>query len=148
MKKIPFGCLLLCLAATCFGQNEKALCPRHIETPDYPQIARTAHLSGKVSLTVTIDADGKVTHVETMTDDPVARAHPVLQKYAAENIQRWTFSRPLSAPYTEVIVYDYEFDTTLPGEGGPSSQPAITKVSFDLPDRVTILTNVVFIDHT
>ena len=98
------------------------------------------------TLTVTIDANGSVKHVEAATDNPVAQAHPLLQKYAIENMQQWTFAKPPSAPYTQVIVYDYEFDETLPSSGGPSSLPVISRVKFDLPDRVTILTNVMFID--
>jgi len=133
MKKLTFGCLFFCLATVCFGQNQDALCPRHIETPTYPAIARTAHVSGKITLTVTIDADGTVKHVEATPDNP---DFDVLQKSAIENMKHWTFAKPQSAPYTQVIVYDYEIDEKLSQAGGT----AVTKVSFDLPDRVTILT--------
>jgi hypothetical protein len=36
---------------------------------------------------------------------------------------------------------NYEFDSTLPPSGGPSSLPSITKVTIDLPDQVNILIN-------
>jgi TonB family protein len=146
MKKVAFGCLMLCMAAACFGQDQAALCPRHIEAPGYPAIARTAHVTGKVTLAVTIDADGKVVHVDATVDDPRQQAHPLLQKFAVENMQHWTFAKPPSAPYTQIIVYDYEFDQALPTSGGKSSLPAITKTTFDLPDHVTIATNLMFID--
>jgi hypothetical protein len=146
MKKISLGCVFLCLAANCFGQNQKPLCPRHIETPDYPAIAGTAHLAGKFTLTATGNSDGNVMHVEATTDSPRAQAHPLLQKYAIANMERWTFAKPPYAPYTQAIVYDYEFDASLPPSGGPHALPAITKVNFDLPDRVTILTNFPMID--
>ncbi len=122
------------------------MCPRHIETPGYPPIARTAHVSGKVTLTVTIDADGNVTHVDAVAEDPRQQAHPLLQNFAIENMQHWTFAKPPSAPYTQVFVYDYELDPALPPSGGKFSAPAITKTAFDLPDHVTIATNLAFID--
>ena len=146
MRKTAFGGLLFYIATAGFGQGQEPLCPRHIETPDYPPIARTAHLAGMVTLTATIDADGKVEHVEAKTDDSALRAHPLLQKLAAENLQHWTFAKPSSALYTQVISYDYKIDMTLPPSGGPSSLPSITKVTFDLPDHVIIMTNARIID--
>ncbi len=147
MRAKMFGCLMLWMAGTCFGQEAMPLCPRHIETPDYPPIGRTAHITGKITLTVTIDADGNVQHVEATTDNPVLQAHPLLQSHAIENMQHWTFAKPPSAPYTLAIIYDYEFDTALPPAGGPYSSPSITKVKFDLPDHVTILTNTTIIQN-
>lgn len=129
------------MAAACFGQIQEGLCPKHIETPQYPTLARQAHVTGKITLTVTADADGKVKHVEAVTDNPVQRAQPLLQNSAVENMQHWTFAKPSFAPYTQVIVFDYEYDSTLPPSGGPSSLPSITKVTIDLPDRVNILIN-------
>ena len=129
------------MAAACFGQIQEGLCPKHIETPQYPALARQAHVTGKITLTVTVDADGKVKHVEAATDNPVQRAQPLLQNSAVENMQHWTFAKPSFAPYTQVIVFDYEYDSTLPPSGGPSSLPSITKVTIDLPDRVNILIN-------
>ncbi len=60
MKAEMFGCLMLWLAGTCSGQEAMPLCPRHIETPIYPTIARTANVYGKVFLTVTVDEAGKL----------------------------------------------------------------------------------------
>jgi TonB-like protein len=134
------------LAGACIGQEQEALCPRHIETSRYPPLARTANLAGKVALTVTIDKDGNVTIAEAGTGESAPQAHPVLRKSAAENIQHWTFVEPPFAPYIETVVYDYEFDQSLPPQGGKKSMPAITTVSFDLPNRVTISANMRFID--
>jgi TonB family protein len=145
MRGTALGFLLLCGAGLCFGQEQQALCPRHIEVPTFPPIARAAHVTGKITLTLTIDADGNVRNVEATADNPVMQAHPLLQKFAVENMQHWTFAKPPSVPYTETIVYDYEFDPSLPADGGANP---ITKVTFDLPNRVTILTNLSIIDHT
>jgi hypothetical protein len=135
------------IAGACFGQDQMPPCPRHIEAPGFPPIARTAYVTGKITLTVTIDVDGNVSHVDATTDDPKLRDHaPLLQKYAVENMQHWTFAKPHSAPFTQVIVYDYEFDPALPAAGGKHNSPVITMATFDLPDRVTITTNLSFID--
>ncbi len=134
--------LWLCLADSCFGQQQDALCPRHIETPTYPPIGRTAHLIGKVVLTLSLDADGKVSDVKVANEDDKG-AGP-LRLAAIENIRLWTFAKPPVAPYTQTIVYDFELVASLPGDDGDRS---IVKVTFDLPDRVTISTNVMNIDH-
>jgi hypothetical protein len=136
---VAFGWLLLCFGSACFAQDHVALCPRHIETPTYPAIGRTAHVTGKITLTVTIGADGNVEHVDAVTDDPVQQKHPILQKYAIKNMQHWTFAKPPYAPYTEVVIYDYELDPALPeGTNG--------KTTFDLPNHVSISTSVATIE--
>jgi TonB family protein len=131
MRAITLGCLLLTTTPICFGQAQEALCPKHIETPVYPQIARTAHITGKVVLKLTIDSDGKVTDAETTNDDKWV---PLLKRSTMDNIRRWTFAKPPSAPYTDTIVYDYELDATL--------KDYETKVVYDLPDRVSIFAGV------
>jgi hypothetical protein len=146
MRNPALGILLLWLAGVSFGQTEQALCPRHIEAPEYPPIARTAHLSGSVTLIVTIDQDGNVKSAEAVTGESITQVPTPLRKYAAENMMHWTFAKPASAPHAQTFVYDYELDTSLPPEGGKKSTPAITRVSFDLPNRVTIATNLRFID--
>ena len=132
MRTITVGSLLLWLAASCFGQGQTPLCPRHIEPPGYPRIARVAHVTGKLVLSVTIDADGHVADAELTNE---SRLTGLLKKGALSNMRRWTFTKPPSAPYKETIVYDYEIDDSLPLDD-PN-----TYVKFDLPDRVTISTS-------
>ena len=146
MKKSIVVSLLLLVATASFGQSQPAICPKHIETPEYPLLARQTRLMGEIVLSVTIDAEGKVQHVSAKTEKPNQKAFQLLRNSAIENMQRWTFTKPPTAPYTEVIVYDYEDDPTLPPSGGPKALPVITRVVFDLPDRVRILTNVPIID--
>ena len=140
MNRTTLVCLLLGLAGSCFGQSMGPLCPRHIEMPTYPPIARAAHVTGKVSLMVTIDAGGRVTNAEVTNND---RWVPLLKTAAIENIRTWTFTKPPSAPYTQTIVYVYELDPSLPSN---HCSVAVTKVSFDLPDHITVSTNVDFIN--
>ena len=139
MKRILLGCLTLYMAGSCFGQS---LCPKHIETPIYSLLAQMARVQGKVTLKVSIGMDGRVKNVEVV-DDSIHQAQQVLQKSAIDSMRHWTFEKPSSAPATQVIVYEYKFDGTLPVN---DHQNPITKVNFDLPDRVTILTNELAID--
>jgi len=133
---------VLSVAGSCLAQTSPALCPRHMETPEYPIIARFAGISGKVVLRVTIGADGSVIKAAAIEAKPIQ----MLDDSAIANIRQWTFAKPPKAPYVETIVYDFEFDHSLPAEGGEGHYPAITKVSFDLPDRVTVRTNLEIID--
>jgi hypothetical protein len=51
---------MLCMfAVPCLGQTQPAICPKHIESPTYPQLARATRIMGEVRLSVTVDAEGK-----------------------------------------------------------------------------------------
>jgi Gram-negative bacterial TonB protein C-terminal len=140
VQSIVIGISLYWLtAAPCIGQ---ALCPRHIETPIYPPSAQVARVQWKITLRLTIGADGTVQKVEAL-NDPKKQVQPILVKYATDNLLRWTFEKPLSAPVTQTITYEYRFDGSLPIN---DHQNPITKVNIDLPDYVTILSNEVAIN--
>jgi TonB family protein len=132
MRAMTVGCLLLLAFAGC-SRPVPQLFPSHIETPSYPGVARVARITGKVVLLVTIDADGNVIDAKAANDDKWVG---LLKIDTIDNIRHWTFAKPSSAPYTQTITYDYEFDSSL-----PQDYYRRTKVNFDLPRRVTILTN-------
>jgi TonB family protein len=138
MRGTRFGCLLLSLLISCSSHKQEVLSPRHIETPNYPPLARMARIMGKVNLTLTIDGDGNVKSAEATKDNSSYKAHPLLEAAAIENVRKWTFSKPSHVPITQTIIYDYEFDEALPATSGY----LIGKVYFDLPDRVTIVSNL------
>ena len=139
MKFISLAVLsFLLLAGTCFARSSPALCPRHIDAPDYPAVARVLHVEGKVVLRVTIGADGAVLDAKPASG---SKADAILDDAATENVRHWTFAKPPSAPYVETITYVYEIDQSLPSDDGTVQSPAITRLSFDLPDRVTVRTN-------
>jgi TonB family protein len=122
-------CATLWLVTSCFGQT---LCPKHVEPPTYPPIARAANVQGEVTLKLSIDANGVVTNAEVVNRDQMALP---LQESAIENIRRWTFEKPQTGPMTQMIVHKYRLDGSLTvRENYP-----VTKVVIDLPDRVTIL---------
>ncbi|HXQ26826.1 MAG TPA: energy transducer TonB [Candidatus Acidoferrales bacterium] len=139
MKSLGLACLFLSFVGSCLGQTQEALCPKHIEAPVYPPIARAAHVTGKVVLTVTIDADGNVSDAKPTNSAGSVR---LFKDSAIDNIRHWTFPKPPVTPYTEVVTYEYEFDQSLAPASGKKNLPSVTKVAFDLPDRVTILTNL------
>jgi|GEM_PF-4643270 len=140
-RKLVGAFLSFLVTGACSGQTPAALCPKHIETPSYPPIGRTAHITGKVILTLTIDSEGNVTDANVTND---SKSIAPLEPGAIDNIRHWTFAKPPAAPYFQTIVYDYEFDKSFPGDDGDHP---IIKVTFDLPDRVTIAGNLRIIDH-
>lgn len=139
MKKLMFsGCLPFLFALSCMSQTQQPLCPKHIETPTYSTIAKTAHVSGTVVMTLTIDADGKVSDVKVTNHDE--RFAKLLGVGAVANVRLWTFSKPQSAPFKQSITYDFRLDDKLP-LAGVNDNPDVTLVTYDLPDRVTIRAN-------
>src|ERR1700730_1690199 len=108
MRAITVAYLLLLVGCS---KREQRLSPSHIETPFYPQVARMARIPGKVVLLMTIDAYGHVIDAKATSDD---NSHPILKTDAINNIRRWTFAKPLAAPYTQVITYNYEIDESRP----------------------------------
>jgi TonB family protein len=111
------------------AQSNQPLCPKHIETPVYPAIAQTAHVSGIVTLTLTIDAEGNVKDARASSKVSSLSLSYLLERPALANVRHWTFAKPPSAPYEQTIVYDFRLD---------GSARNGTFVSFDLPDRVTV----------
>jgi protein TonB len=53
--------------------------------PQYPQMARIAHISGDVVLKVTIDRTGRVTNVVAV------QGHPILIQSAIDAVKQWKY---------------------------------------------------------
>lgn len=137
MKIATCAFFLFCVAGVCGAQTQPGLCPRHIETPFYPPIAKMAHVTGKVIVAVTLNADGKVSHAKVTNHDNFVK---LLGANAVENIRHWTFVPPPTAPYTETVTYDYEMP--------PSLKMQEIRVSYDLPDLVRILAGPPLLETT
>jgi protein TonB len=69
--------------------------------PAYPDIARTAHITGVVKIEVTISADGRVVATK------VVGGSPVLVQAAIDALNRWRFDAAPSDS-TEVIEFQYD----------------------------------------
>ena len=98
-------------------------CVIHIESPDYPDLARQAQISGIVKVGATVGKDGTMSSA-------VAEGPKILKEAAAQNFVRWRFS-PGGSRQIE-ITYDFRLE-----EPKVAYQPK-PDVAFDLPDRVTI----------
>lgn len=133
MKTIAVGVLLLASSIVSFGRDQPALTPKHIEAPADVSVAEVARVRGKVVVQVTIDGDGRVTDAKAVPNQEGSKI-PLLEHNSILNVQKWTFEKPPSSPYTETITYDYEFDESL--------RSGETRVTFDLPNRVNISTHM------
>jgi TonB family protein len=69
--------------------------------PAYPDIARSAHITGKVKIEATIAADGHVSGTK------VVGGSPVLVNAAVEALNKWRFE---AAPGDTTEVIEFEFD--------------------------------------
>ena len=127
---------LLLIQSRCGRASEKVN-PKHIETPQFPSLARTARTVGEVNLRLTIDANGNVVSVEAIRNKAGNVPHPLLEQYCEENVRKWTFSKPSRPPVTQNMIYDFQIDDRLT----PTYDAPIEKTYFDLPDRVRIVSN-------
>lgn len=128
MKATLLVALTLLLSTACSAQV--SLFPRHVVAPTYPQIAKTAHITGKVLLLVTIEADGRVSNVE-LTSGP-----PLLQRNAIENVKLWVFDRPAAAPFIQTVVYNFQFGDDAFQK---SCKEGEVRVNYDFPEQVNLL---------
>jgi hypothetical protein len=134
MSRLAAACLILLLASSTFGQGGETVCAKHIEVPEYGRMARLARLEGKVTLSITIDADGKVIQAKG------TGAHQLLRDQSEKNILLWTFTKPTHAPAVQTMVYEYVLE-------GPPLENYYSHATFDLPDHVTISSRFPKPDH-
>lgn len=69
--------------------------------PAYPDIARSAHITGTVKIEATISADGRVLSTK------VVGGSPVLVQAAIDALDRWRFEAA-PADTTEVIAFQFD----------------------------------------
>jgi hypothetical protein len=101
-----------------------------VVAPTFPQVAITAHVTGKVILLFTIEANGHVSKVD-VTSGP-----PLLRHDAVENVKLWTFDRPAAAPFTQTVIYNFQFGDE---EFQKSCKEGEVRVNFDFPEQVNLL---------
>ena len=90
------GGLVLCAGAVFAAPTQRAIVSR--VSPAYPELARRMHVSGKVVLLVTIQADGKVSGTK------VESGHALLAPAAQDAVSRWRFAPGPEASESEVDV--------------------------------------------
>jgi TonB family protein len=90
------GGLVLCTGAAFAAPTQRAIVSR--VSPAYPELARRMHVSGKVVLLVTIQADGKVSATK------VESGHALLAPAAQDAVSRWRFVPAPEASESEIDV--------------------------------------------
>ena len=127
---------VLLLTVDALPQTSAQVCIRHLDPPtQYPIMARLARLQGSVVAKLRIAADGTVADVDVETKDTLLVEHPILQSEIRRLVKTWTFECPTCAPgaaFTHSISFNYRLE-------GDGSEHADTKISLDLPDKVTIV---------
>jgi len=99
----------------------------HLESPNYSVVARHSRTQGDVKLKLQLAPDGAVRTVTGMSGDPL------LIHDATVNVQTWKFNR--GEERTLEVAYQFrlvepEIDCQVP-----------SRVTFDLPARVTVISN-------
>ena len=90
------GGLALCAGASFAAPIQRAIVSR--VSPSYPELARRMHVSGKVVLLVSIQADGKVSATK------VESGHALLAPAAQDAVSHWRFAPAPEASESEVDV--------------------------------------------
>jgi TonB family protein len=86
--------IMMMAAATAHASADRAVKSR--VAPTYPELARRMKISGLVKLEATVDADGKVTSVKTVSGSKA------LSQAAEDAVSKWKFV-PGSAASTEEV---------------------------------------------
>ena len=87
--RIALACGVVAVSLTCFAQETPSNGSRKVITravPEYPQIARSMHLSGIVKVEATVAPNGSVKAVL------VRGGPPVLTEAAADAVRKWKWT--------------------------------------------------------
>ena len=118
---------ILISAIQSVGDVQESICVRHLESPIYDRLARQTWTQGDVKLKIVIGTNGNIVSVERVS------GVPLLAEKSEQNIRKWSFN---SGPErTLEITYEYKLE-----EPKLYSDPP-TKVSFDLPHHVKLVSN-------
>lgn len=122
---MPIRALLVALLFLTVPPQTPPRLPVHVESLQYPQVARMARIQGDIVVVALIAADG---HVIGVPNAPTG--HPLLAKAAEENIKTWRFQS--GAEGEARVTYRFEIDEK------PATGDFPTTCKFDLPDSVTV----------
>lgn len=120
------------VALTSLGVCQSTPQVRHIESPTYPNLARTAHVEGIVKVRLHLDETGKVTSLDMLSGPPL------LREAVETKAKKWIFV-PRTGDSLEI---SFEFHLI-----GPERRDPETEVSFDLPGKVVVVTHTRPIDY-
>lgn len=117
--------MTLCVIACCEAQEPKSANLLFVEgnVPTYPILAKTARVSGRVQVKVTVQ-NGAVVQADVIS------GHPLLASPTVDNVKTWKFDKTGNAAFTVTFVYELEKD-----EVSEASNP---KIELELPTFVRI----------
>jgi TonB family protein len=127
MRRVLFVIFAIGIGLTTFGDEPQTVMAVHIVAPQYPAIAKTAHVSGDVKVDVTISEDGTVKDA-TAVDGP-----PLLRRACQDAVRQWKFATPPSASMVDSAYCVFKLNDTA------KNVAALTSVTFDMPNRVTVV---------
>ena len=107
---------------------------KHIESLQYPNIARSAQIQGDVSVEIDVDESGLVKDLRTTS------GHRILQDAVKSAVQSWRFDS--GKPGTVRMLFTFRLELPKVEYFAP------TKMVLDLPGRVTVSTRGVCPDHS
>lgn len=120
--------VLLVSVACVTAQAPSALPPViHHDEPVFPAIARTAHVTGDVTVRITTDG-------ESVTDAAVESGPPLLQKAAVDNVRTWKFEA--HPPGTFRITFRYKMVSGV--ETSFLEVPGLVQISDAEPPQMSI----------
>lgn len=130
---MPTRGLLIALMLMTVSPAGERLYATHVESLNYPPLARQARIVGDVVVVATIDSEGRI-HAPIGTS-----GHALLRKAAEENLRTWRFQG--SGEQQVKITFHFKLEGS-PVEGFPP-----TECQFDLPDSVTIVSQPQILDR-
>jgi hypothetical protein len=110
-----------------FGEGSVPVCVKHIESPQYPLMARLAQISGDVVVKVSITPEGTVAEADGISGPSL------LRDYAAQNLKKWVFDRGQE----RVLEIQFKFKLQNP----PTNYAPPPVVTLDLPNHVEIISS-------
>jgi TonB family protein len=121
MPVMRFAILLVCIAASAIDQ-EPRLNWITFQEPVYPQMARIAHIVGRVTLEIIVHPDGSVTIANAV-------GHPILVQAAKDSVQKSKLSCGDcgAEPHNFTVVYEFKFADPLPPPAVIVPHPAVRR---------------------
>ena len=116
-----FSSIVLTLAS-CGSEPPKVV---QAVAPNYPQIARIAHVQGLVSITLEISSDGKVSNAR------MTSGAPLLRDECLATAKKWLFAPSSKQSRTVDLKFEFTVDDALPTD-------AQEQISFSPPYYVAI----------
>lgn len=127
LQRLMTGLLLVLIS-----QSGSSRFPTHAESLEYPVLARAAQIQGQVKVVVRIAVNGKVVSARATS------GHDLLGREAEGNARKWAFTT--GKEETLDILYDFRLEK-------PELHHPCTRVIFDLPGKVSVISNFQVPDH-